>query len=108
MLELFVIICVSFLVGFVIGWNQREAYAKKRVDFLMDHLNDALDQELKDTTINISIEKQNGVFYVYGKETNDFMGQGTTRKELETVLAERYPDKRFAATKQNLAEVGFE
>jgi hypothetical protein len=30
------------------------------------------------------------------------MGQGNTRKELEVNLAKRFPDKKFAADKENL------
>jgi hypothetical protein len=36
------------------------------------------------------------------------MAQGTNRKELEDNLDKRYPGKRFAATPDNLKEIGFD
>ena len=35
------------------------------------------------------------------------MGQGSSRKELEKDLADKFPGKRFLADADNLKEVGF-
>ena len=65
-------------------------------------------ETLRKNTIPIKIEIHKDVYYVFNKESDEFMGQGATRKELEDELAKRHPDKRFIATPENLKEVGFQ
>lgn len=102
----FLSIFIVFALGFAMGWVTREEMAKRRVDRLMEQLGEDLQQVAQDL-INIKIEQHSGVYYVFNKETDEFMAQAPTRKELEDALAKRYPDKRFAATPENLKEVGF-
>ena len=61
----------------------------------------------KAETINIKIERNGDFYYVFESDTDSFMGQATTRIDLEKVLAEKFPGKRFYATAANLKEVGF-
>lgn len=102
----FLSIFAVFILGFILGWILREEMAKRRVDALMNQLGSELETVAKDL-INIKIEQHSGMYYVFNKETDEFMAQASTRKELEDSLAERYPEKRFAATPENLKEVGF-
>lgn len=105
-MENFLSIFFIFVLGFVFGWVLREEMAKRRVERLMDQLGEDLQQVAKDL-INIKIERHSGLYYVFNKETDEFMAQAETRQELEDALAKRYPEKRFAATPENLKEVGF-
>lgn len=100
------LICtLIFFLGVSFGWNLRERMAERVVKKFLEEMEDsAVDSE---NLINISIEKENNTYYVYDKEKNSFMGQATSRKELEDVLAERFPGKRFLADSDNLKEVGF-
>ena len=107
MLELFIILLFTFCFGFLLGWHQREQWAKKKVDSLLDQLNTSLDKQISESQIQIKIEKHNDVLYVFNKETDEFMGQGKTRKELEDSLMVKYPNKVFLATTENLKEVNF-
>jgi hypothetical protein len=95
-----------FALGFILGWVLREEMAKRRVDYIMKQLGEDLEQ-IADELIQIKIERHSGQYYVFDKETDEFMAQATTREELEDSLAKRYPEKRFAATPENLKEVGF-
>lgn len=101
-----VVMCVIvFSLGVNVGWHLRERAAKRIVDkFMEDFHNEQLDEE---EFININIEKHNNTYYVYDKDSNSFMGQASDRIELEKVLAERFPGKRFMADGSNLKEVGF-
>jgi hypothetical protein len=102
-----IMIClIFFLMGFSLGWHAREKAAERIVNKLMDQF-DKEQEELETNVIKISIEKHNNTYYVYDKEKNSFMGQASNRKELEDVLAQRFPDKRFLADSDNLKEVGF-
>lgn len=102
----FLSIFAVFILGFILGWVLREEMAKRRVDALLNQLGSELETVAKDL-INIKIEQHSGMYYVFNKETDEFMAQAPTRQELEDSLAERYPEKRFAATPENLKEVGF-
>ena len=102
-----IIVCLLFLfMGFSLGWHAREKAAERIVNKLMDQLEQSK-EELDTSVIKISIEKHNNTYYVYDKENNSFMGQASNRKELEDVLGERFPGKRFLAESDNLKEVGF-
>jgi hypothetical protein len=96
---------IIFFLGVSFGWNLRERMAERVVKKFLEEMEDsAVDSE---NLINIIIEKENNTYYVYDKEKNSFMGQANSRKELEDVLAERFPGKRFLADSDNLKEVGF-
>jgi hypothetical protein len=106
MLEIFLIVIVYFL-AFVHGWISREDYASKRVDALLNEYESQVKQELHDKTIKITIEQHEGKYFVYGMDDKSYLASGQTKKELEENLATRFPGKVFAATKENLKEVGF-
>jgi hypothetical protein len=108
-MEDFLSIFGVFALGFILGWVLREEMAKRRVDYIMKQLGEDL-ENLENTAkdlIQIKIERHSGQYYVFNKETDEFMAQAMTRAELEDSLAARYPEKRFAATPENLKEVGF-
>jgi hypothetical protein len=58
--------------------------------------------------IKINLEKHKDVLYMYNAETNEFLGQSTDIYELDKILNERYPGKKFILSEKNLAEVGVE
>ena len=95
-----------FAVGFLVGWNEREKWASKKVDALLDMFNKEVEKQVEESRIDIKIEKHNDVYYVFNKHTDDFMAQASTRKELEDALAARFSGKRFFADAENLKEVG--
>lgn len=105
---MFELIVVIF--AFVIGWYAREWHATIVMNRFMNRFEektrDAL-EKIQENLIKIKIEKHNDMFFVYGLEDDEFMAQGSTRKELEDNLRKRYPGKTFAAESDNLKEVGF-
>lgn len=105
MIELIIVV-----VGFVAGWYAREWHAtivmNRFVEKFEERAKDAL-EEIRENLIKIKIEKHNDMLFVYGLEDDEFMAQGSTRKELEDNLRKRYPGKSFAAEADNLKEVGF-
>ena len=106
MVEIIALIVVG-VMSFIAGWNTRERVAEQRMNEVLANVTENLQEHIKETVIRISIERHNGTFYVYNLDDKSFMGQGTTRAELEKVLAEKYPGKSFAATHENLVEMGF-
>jgi len=104
-MELILLVVYTFIIwlgGSVAGWNAREKHAKKQVE---RHFEQLLEQQ--EEKIHIIIEKHNDILYVYDKDTKQFMAQGSSKEDVEKVLVERFPGKRFACTESILKEVGF-
>lgn len=101
--------CIAFLViGIVFGWRARGVHVKARAEMLLKQLqNNSEETTQEDFMIHITIEKHNNTFYVYKKGSSEFMAQGSTKEELEDVLRDRFPGKRFACEEKILSEVGF-
>lgn len=98
----YLLLVVVWIMGAVYGWCARERHAKRSIDKFMMHVEETVAEHIDESVIHINIEKHNGTFFVYKKDTSEFMGQGKTKQELEEVLAKRYPDKKFAADKEKL------
>ena len=99
-----VALIVVWLWGAVFGWQARERHAERKLNELLQHVEGST--ETQENHIHIVIEKHNDVFYVYGKDDNQFMAQASTVKELEEALQKRYPGKKFACPEKNMIEVG--
>ena len=107
-MELILLVVYTFVVwlgGAVSGWKAREEHAKQITEKLLNHLQESAEQD--EESIQITIEKHNNVFYVYDRETNEFMAQGSTKDEVETNLQKRYPGKSFGCAESNLSQTGF-
>jgi len=105
MVEIIAVAVVGIL-GFFSGWHAREQAAVRKIDELLKHIGEDI-EEANASSIRITIEQHNGVYYVHNMDDNSFMGQGKTRKELEEVLASKFPGKTFAAAHKNLVEMGW-
>jgi hypothetical protein len=93
---------VVWVMGAVYGWYARERQAKRTIDRFFSEVVDSTDEQDNNSIIPITIDHHSGVYYVYNKDTEEFMSQGNTPKELQDNLAKRFPDKKFAADKENL------
>ena len=93
---------VVWLMGAVSGWNSRERHAKKQMEKFFERVDEAEEEQ-----IHIIIEKHNDMLYVYNKDTKQFMAQGSSKEDVEKVLVERFPGKRFACAESNLSQTGF-
>jgi hypothetical protein len=98
----FITYVIAVFMGMLYGWYARERHARRTIDKLFTHIEENVKEEVNTSIIPIVIEQHNGVFYVYNKDTKEFMGQGNTRRELDNNLSKRFPDKKFAADKENL------
>ena len=97
---------VVWVMGAVSGWNAREKHAKTQVEKHFKHIQEFVEEQ-EEEQIHIIIEKHNDMLFVYDKETKQFMAQGTSKEDVEKVLVERFPGKRFACHESVLKEVGF-
>jgi len=110
-MELLIYILVA-IIFVKLGWYLREFKAiaevrKMQQEETLEVLQEHID-EIKKKYLPIKIEKVEHGFFVYSLPDNTFMAQGSNRNELEENLDKRYPGKKFAATPDNLKEVGFD
>ena len=106
-MELILLVVYTVIVwigGAVSGWKAREEHARQITEKFIDHLQQSQED---DDTIQITIEKHNDVFYVYDRQTNEFMAQGSSKDEVENNLRKRYPGKSFGCSESNLSQTGF-
>jgi len=109
-MELILLVVLAFVVwtmGAVAGWNAREEHAKKITEKFLDHLQNSVENHVEENVIQITIEKHNNVFYVYDRNTNEFMAQGSSQSEVENNLKKRFPGKTFGCPESVLSETGF-
>ena len=108
-MEIILLVVFTFVVwimGAVSGWNARERHAKTQVEKHFQQIQEFVEEQ-EEEQIHIIIEKHNDMLFVYDKETKQFMAQGTSKEDVEKVLVERFPGKRFACPESILKEVGF-
>jgi hypothetical protein len=102
----FIFIIVILVVGGVIGWKAREHMAMRFVANYQKMFEEAAMLETTNTVM-IEVQREGDQFFIYNKETGEFLAQGINHEEISTVLGERFPSKRFTATPQNLKDVGY-
>jgi hypothetical protein len=91
---------VIFILGGMYGWGLRERYANHLLQKLAKHIIE--EQVSSDDLIQIIVEKHNNTLFIYKKEDGQFMVQGTSFKELNDALENRFPGKRFACSEEHL------
>jgi len=53
--------------------------------------------------ILLTVEKHQGILYCYRKDTNEFIGQGSTLEEIGTIFTKRYPNNKGTILKEDSA-----
>lgn len=89
---------LELIVGVLLGYFLAECVRDIRTRIEMRELEKLYDEkitQLKERIIPSRIEKENGILYIYNRETNEFLGQATTFVELEKTLRQKFPDKLF-------------
>lgn len=99
---------MEFLFGFILGIITIKIYSSIALYFLEKRLEQKVEEVLKEfrkNVINSKIEVENGTYFIYNRETNEFLGQGKTFEELEKVMKAKYPNKLFNVPHSELMDV---
>ena len=88
--------------GFAVGWFLREWYAMRKIDKLIDSMNDNLLDEIKKKIIDVVVEKEGDVFFVYRKDDRSFLAQGSDINKLSDILTEKFPGMLFNVSPKDL------
>lgn len=105
MIEFIIVIFVA-AVAFIWGWKAREYQAMRFLSNYQKMIEEAARAETVNT-IMIDVQRDGDQFFIYNKETGEFLAQGTNHADVSAILGERFPSKRFTATPENLKDVGY-
>lgn len=103
-MQTFFIIAISAAVGGVIGWvicfkqtvNRLVADPDTMIQILQDYKQD-IAQETDDEHVGqeVTVEQVNGVYYLYAKDTGQFLAQAATLADAWKQVETRFPDTVF-------------
>jgi hypothetical protein len=99
---------IDFALGFLTALVLQYVISKIYVRALEKRLETKIAEtltKLKETIIPARIEVANGVFYMYNRETNEFLAQGNTFDELEKTARSKFPNKLFNVPQSELNEI---
>lgn len=97
-MELFDVICwgvLVFAIGVAFGWFMREQWAMRKVNQMLNDMQETADQVQEDNKVKAILEIHHGHFYMFEEESGKFLAQGETGRELKLALKERFPEKKF-------------
>lgn len=101
---------IGLVVAFVWGYRFREYLAERKMNAIIKQIENVREdiQEAQDNILYLTIEKHEDTFLVYEKNSNKFLTQSNDQQQLADNLRKMFPNKRFAASYQNLREVGYD
>lgn len=82
-----------------------EKYLVAKNEILAEQLED-LTKQLKEQIIHVNIEKHGGVFYLFEKDTNRFIAQGTNFEEVQKHCVTRFKNKSVIADESQMEQFG--
>jgi hypothetical protein len=119
-MDIFLII-LAVALGFVIGWRvnehihqsiltdllQRAGVTAEDLEKALDKLSTEIDQPPASNTtkVYVRVERVNEQIFMFRKDTNEFLAQGTTARDLLDALTKRFKDMEFTVTKEDGAEL---
>lgn len=96
---------IAYVLCFIAGWF----FCKVMMAIKSYHVLKKFDKEINERIESIReriipsrIEEENGMLYLYNKDTNEFLGQGKTFVDLEKNVREKFPNKLFNVPQEEL------
>jgi len=83
----------------------RERWAIRKLNNMLGDLNQKIQQTNDDDKIQINIELKDSMIYIYNKETSMYLAHGATKDVVESMLLEKFPGKKFAASTEDLLKL---
>lgn len=99
---------LEFLIGILLGAFFHRIYIDIRLRIIEKRIENKIQStltELKKSVIDAKIEFVNGMYFLYNRETNEFLAQGRNYNELETAARSKYPNKLFNVPQSELASI---
>jgi hypothetical protein len=100
----------AIIVGFAVGWvitKLVQLYLQAKQEILVEEIKE-LSNHLKNKIIHVNVEKHGSVFYLFEKDTNRFIAQGSDIDELKKRCADRFKDIVIVADEDDVKKYGLE
>jgi hypothetical protein len=94
---------------FVVFWLVIKVWQKYLIaknEILENQIKD-LTQKVKDSVIHVEIEKHGEVFYLFEKDTRQFIAQGSNFDEVQKHCMSRFKNKAVVADEAQMEQLGF-
>jgi hypothetical protein len=82
-------------------------YLQARQEVLKEEI-DELAKQLKNKIIQVNVEKYGSVFYLFERDTNRFIAQGSDINEIKKICEVRFKDAVIVADSNDLKKYGLE
>jgi hypothetical protein len=99
----------GFIVGSAIAWVILKiiaGYLKAKNEILREQLEEVT-KKVNEAIIHVNVEKHGEVFYLFEKETDRFIAQGTNFDEIKAHCLSRFKEKTVVADEDQLNQLGF-
>ena len=101
----FVIDTIFWFVVFWLVIKVWEKYLVAKNEALVEQIKD-MQSQLKNSVIQVEIEKHEDVFYLFEKDTHQFIAQGTNFDEVKQHCQSRFKNKAVVANEEQMEQLG--
>lgn len=95
-----------WLIAFWLILKVIETYLKAKNEVLAEQVKE-MTAQIKEKIIHVNIEKHGEVFYLFEKDTNRFIAQGTNFEEVKNHCETRFKGKSVVADESQMDQLGF-
>jgi type IV secretory pathway VirB6-like protein len=93
---------------FVVFWliiKVWQKYLTAKNEALVEQIKD-MQTQIKNSIILVEIEKHDDIFYLYDKDTREFIAQGTNFDEIREHCKTRFKDRAVVANEEQMEQLG--
>ena len=88
-----------FMIGYVVGKHILAARLRNSPDRAIKELQQYIDSKTETAPVSavtiLKVEQTNDQYYLFTKDTDQFVGQGTTLEQAIEIAQQRFPNKTF-------------
>ena len=99
---------VDTIFWFVVFWlviKVWQKYVTAKNEALVEQIKD-MQAQMKNSIILVEIEKHDDIFYLYDKDTREFIAQGTNFDEIRERCKTRFKDRAVVADEVQMEQLG--
>jgi hypothetical protein len=101
----FVVDIIFWLVVIWLVMKVWEKYLTAKNEALVEQIKD-MQAQMKNSIILVEIEKHDDIFYLYEKDTQEFIAQGTNFDEIREHCKTRFKDRAVVADEVQMEQLG--
>lgn len=99
---------VDIIFWLVVIWLVMKVWGKyltAKNEALVEQIKD-MQAQMKNSIILVEIEKHDDIFYLYEKDTQEFIAQGTNFDEIREHCKTRFKDRAVVANEEQMEQLG--